>query len=481
MARSTIVQVVTDNAANNMAAKDMLYVKRPNLFWTSCATHTINVVLEGIRKMRKFKNTLDSAKSLTIFIYAHHKTLSVMRKFTKKRDIVRPGVTRFASTFLTLQSLYEKKDQLRMMSQSEEWEKISHVKKSAKGVQATATLVKPSFWNGVSLCLRVFEPLVNVLRMVDGDTKPSMPWLYGEILKAKEEIRIAVGNLDKNGTGLYKSIIEIVDEKMKKRLDCPIHMAAYCLNPYYSYSKPSIFHNEDVIDGFFAAVETFYHGDYDKQNQVLNEDFHKFKDKAGHFGKNVAQLGCKDYNFSPAKWWANYGTQVPTLQKFAIRILSLTSSASGCERNWSCFEGIHTKKRNRLTCERVEQLVYVRFNHLHAKRKNKAQNNKRADLLVATEATFAQGWMAQGADEEGSDVDPVIGLTWRLIAETCGPDEVTKLRRSARLAMEREIEEEPLSETDGEPINEEDIDFESDQDVVITTGYELEGEEDNDG
>jgi hypothetical protein len=294
-----IVQVVTDNAANNMAAKDMLYVKRPNLFWTSCATHTINLVLEGIGKMRKFKNTLDSAKSLTIFIYAHHKTLSLMRKFTKKRDIVRPGVTRFASTFLTLQSLYEKKDQLRMMSQSEEWEKISHVKKSAKGVQATATLVKPSFWNGVSLCLRVFEPLVNVLRMVDGDTKPSMPWLYGEILKAKEEIRIAVGNLDKNGTGLYKSIIEIVDEKMKKRLDCPIHMAAYCLNPYYSYSKPSIFHNEDVIDGFFAAVETFYHGDYDKQNQVLNEDFHKFKDKAGHFGKNVAQLGCKDYNFSP--------------------------------------------------------------------------------------------------------------------------------------------------------------------------------------
>jgi hypothetical protein len=71
--------------------------------------------------------------------------------------------------------------------------------------------------------------------------------------------------------------------------------------------------------------------------------------------------------------------------------------------------------------------------------------------------------MAQGADEEGSDVDSVTGLTWRLIA------------------MEREIEEEPLSETDGEPINEEDIDFESDQDVVITTGYELEGEEDNDG
>jgi len=31
-----IVQVVTDNAANNMAAKDLLYIKRPNIFWSSC-------------------------------------------------------------------------------------------------------------------------------------------------------------------------------------------------------------------------------------------------------------------------------------------------------------------------------------------------------------------------------------------------------------------------------------------------------------
>ena len=50
-----------------------------------------------------------------------------------------------------------------MKSQSEEWEKINQVKKTAKGVQTIATLVRPNFWNGVSLCLRVFEPLVKVL------------------------------------------------------------------------------------------------------------------------------------------------------------------------------------------------------------------------------------------------------------------------------------------------------------------------------
>lgn len=129
--------------------------------------------------------------------------------------------------------------------------------------------------------------------------------------------------------------------------------------------------------------------------------------------------------------------------------------------------------------------MYVRFNHIHAKRRIRAQKNKKADPLVATDATFAQGWMVDGAekDEEGSDVEPVTGLTWKLIAETCGAEEVTKLRRSARLTVEREVEDTPLSETESEEEapQEEDVDFESDQDDVITAGYELDAEEDNDG
>jgi hypothetical protein len=53
------------------------------------------------------------------------------------------------------------------------------------------------------------------------------------------------------------------------------------------------------MDGFITAVETFYHGDYDKQSKVLNEELHKFKDKQSHFGKLVAKAGCKDFDFIP--------------------------------------------------------------------------------------------------------------------------------------------------------------------------------------
>ncbi|KAL5834146.1 hypothetical protein ACOSQ4_013643 [Xanthoceras sorbifolium] len=51
-----------------------------------------------------------------------------------------------------------------------------------------------NFWNGVTLCLKVFAPLVKVLRLVDGDVKPSMGFLYGELKNAKEEIKVVLRN-----------------------------------------------------------------------------------------------------------------------------------------------------------------------------------------------------------------------------------------------------------------------------------------------
>uniref|UniRef100_A0A0R0LB65 BED-type domain-containing protein n=1 Tax=Glycine max TaxID=3847 RepID=A0A0R0LB65_SOYBN len=48
--------------------------------------------------------------------------------------------------------------------------------------------------------------------------------------------------------------------------------------------------------------------------------------------------------------------------EFAIRVLSLTCSSYGCERNWSSFEMVHTKRRNRLHKKKMNDLVYVMYN-----------------------------------------------------------------------------------------------------------------------
>ncbi|XP_058094325.1 uncharacterized protein LOC131240217 [Magnolia sinica] len=68
----------------------------------------------------------------------------------------------------------------------------------------------------------------------------------------------------------------------------------------------------------------------------------------------------------PTDWWAAYGVDPnrkdPSLKKLAMKILGLTCSTSGCEHNWSTFEAIHTKKRNRLEQKKLNDLVFVPYN-----------------------------------------------------------------------------------------------------------------------
>ena len=67
-------------------------------------------------------------------------------------------------------------------------------------------------------------------------------------------------------------------------------------------------------------------------------------------------------NIPPWEWWTYYGAESPQLQRFAVRVLSQGSSSSPCERNWSSFNHIQSKKRNKLLSTRLENLVYVRSN-----------------------------------------------------------------------------------------------------------------------
>ncbi|XP_048603767.1 uncharacterized protein LOC106378015 [Brassica napus] len=291
-----VVKVVTDNATNNVAAAKMLKQKRPNIFWTGCAAHTIDLMLEGISKLPGIAKIIDQAKAVTIIIYAHHTTLSMMRTCTNNRDIVRPGATRFATCFLTMQSLYDKKAQLMSMFGSDEWHSCKH-SKCLKGKNTFDTIMSHGFWSSVNVVLKIFSPLVKVLRLADGEKVPSLGFIYGEIIEAKNSIKEASNHLEKN----YQPIFRIIDEKMKDRLDTPLHVAAYFLNPYYFYKDPEIQKDYEIMEGFIACVETYYHGDFEKQNRVVNQELSLYKSKSGSFGRTLALKGCeiKDDKFDP--------------------------------------------------------------------------------------------------------------------------------------------------------------------------------------
>ena len=75
------------------------------------------------------------------------------------------------------------------------------------------------------------------------------------------------------------------------------------------------------------------------------------------------------------RWWSTYGDEMPELQRLAMDILSLVGGACSCERSWSAFDFIHSKKRNRLSAEKCGELVYV-FSNLRLLRKANSADAK---------------------------------------------------------------------------------------------------------
>ncbi|XP_031254301.1 uncharacterized protein LOC116112286 [Pistacia vera] len=104
-----VVQVVIDGASNYVAAGRMLEKKRRKLFWSPCVAHCLDLILEDIGKITVFYDTIAKAKQVTSFIYRHTWVLNLYRKFSMDKELARPAVTRFATSFLTLSCIMDSK------------------------------------------------------------------------------------------------------------------------------------------------------------------------------------------------------------------------------------------------------------------------------------------------------------------------------------------------------------------------------------
>lgn len=280
-----VILVTTDNAAANLSAAKLLKARRPQIYWSSCAAQCIDLMLEKISRDQNIKGALSKAKELTTFIYAHHKTLSLMRQFTNNKDIVRPRATRFATSFLTLSSILEKKEKLRLMLTSDEYVELN-VSRSPKGKRASSIVISNLFRKQVSLAVRVFQPLVKMLRVVDGEKRPSMGFVYGGLLDVKESIK----KIFKQMLLKYKPYVDAIDFYINGKLDNPLHMMAYYLNPYYFYRDAAkIEIDEKIMDRVFSCIERFY-PDMSTQDHISNVEMRAHKAATGQFGRSQAEI-----------------------------------------------------------------------------------------------------------------------------------------------------------------------------------------------
>ncbi|CAH9125516.1 unnamed protein product [Cuscuta epithymum] len=324
-----VIQIVTDNATNYKAAGELLMQKRKRLYWTPCAAHCIDLMLEDYeKKIPVHGETIPKGRRITTFIYSRTPLISLLHHYTNNRDLVRPGMTRFATSYLTLGCLHEKKGALIRMFTSRAW-KSTRYAKTSDGKFVEDIILDKEFWKNIVTCLKAALPLIEVLRLVDSDEKPAMGFIYEAMDRAKEKIQSAFNNVRKS----YLPLWNVVDERWDKQLHRPLHAAGYYLNPQMQYS-PNFKADFEVKKGLYDCITRMV-ADVEVQAKI-DIQLDDFKKRANLFGTPLARKTLDKK--SPSDWWESYGDEYPELQKFAIQVLSLTCSSSGCERNWSAFE-----------------------------------------------------------------------------------------------------------------------------------------------
>ncbi|RZB42744.1 uncharacterized protein LOC114401942 [Glycine soja] len=209
-----------------------------------------------------------------------------------------------------------------------------------------------------------------------------MGFIYEEMENAKEKKKCNFNNTKKS----YEPVWKIIDERWDHQLHRPFHAAAYYLNPHLHY-EPTFRHDDpQVKEGLHMCMRRLVKDV--AESKKISLQLVEFHFARGLFSMEEAKDSRKI--MQPGEWWEMFGDGTPGLRRFAIRVLSLTCSSFGCERNWSSFEMVHTKRRNRLQQKKMNDFVYVMYNL-----KLKSKQNRKSIALPFDEIESDNEWITE--------------------------------------------------------------------------------------
>ncbi|XP_020415467.1 uncharacterized protein LOC18782979 [Prunus persica] len=372
-----VVQVVTDNAPVCKAAGHIVEAKFKHIFWTPCVVHTLNLALKNIcspvpRNPEVYEqcswiSTISSdAWFIKNFIMNHNMRLSMYNDHCKLK-LLSVAETRFASTIVMLRRFKQVKQGLEQMVISEQWD-IYKEDDVVKARTVKEKILDECFWEDIDYILNFTSPIYEMLRLSDTDM-PCLHLIYEWWDSMIEKVKTIIYRKERkqlNEESMFFNVVhEILVDRWTKS-STPLHCFAHSLNPkYYCKEWLDMAHNRcpphkdiEITRERKQCIERFFSNEVERR--AVNEEYASFSACIEDFS---GMDSMKDRGFmAPVKWWVIHGASTPKLQTIALKLLGHPSSSSCCERNWSTYNFIHSIKRNKITPERAEDLVFVHSN-----------------------------------------------------------------------------------------------------------------------
>ncbi|MQL74686.1 hypothetical protein Taro_007046 [Colocasia esculenta] len=118
------------------------------------------------------------------------------------------------------------------------------------GKEVEGIINSTNFWDWVFKLVQIIEPLYEVLRVVDGDRRPSIGLVYAKLEAAKKNIR-------KVFPRYAHLVLDVVQDRWDRQMSRDLHKAAYYLHPAYHYTY-ELAYEDDLTAALLTRYEATY-------------------------------------------------------------------------------------------------------------------------------------------------------------------------------------------------------------------------------
>ena len=170
---------------------------------------------------------------------------------------------------------------------------------------------------------------------------------------------------------------QIYSNRCQTKFVNDFHYLAYYLDPRYRSNKlieEDLHLTLRVYNRLQLYAESLNLIENDNDKKELADSLRSFRESEGIYG-SVLLIGS-----SPNSYWKHLKNFPSTrlLSEIARRLLSIPASSAGVERSFSAQNRVHTVVRNRLSNERIEKIMRIKW---FLNKKQKVDANEAFDAL----------------------------------------------------------------------------------------------------
>lgn len=234
-----------------------------------------------------------------MFFCNHHTSLAMYKDHTRK-EFLKPTDARYASYFLLLERMIEVQAPLQSLVVSSEWGRRSESKTDMERKVRLQGLDN-DWWADCSYLVSYLGPIVEVIHYIDSNA-PSLGEIYETFDSMLGRVKVAIQQREPS-LEFYTSHIRPTIQRKWDRMNTPLHMAVYALNPKWYVERlgrvPPI-DDLEVKNEFLDAIAKMCN---EEEGSRFRRQFVQFSSLSGPFNTRRAWVDCIDLSQDDPIGW----------------------------------------------------------------------------------------------------------------------------------------------------------------------------------